>query len=157
MPLVLLQASLAYQVRVKVVEQASPVLLSLGCSVVPLQLSDAVGSVNTGVYVAGHPSTVVGAAAAPIVGDVVSCTVMLWLTVPLVLLQASLAYQVRVKVVEQASPVLLSLGCNVVPLQLSDAVGSVKLGVYVAGHPSTVVGAAAAPIVGDVVSCTVML
>ena len=153
----LLQASLAYHVRVKVVEQASPVLLSLGCSVVPLQLSEDVGSVNTGVYVAGHPSTVVGAAAAPIVGDVVSCTVMLWLTVPLVLLQASLAYQVRVNVVEQASPVLLSLGCSVAALQLSEDVGSVNTGVYVAGQPSTVVGAAAAPIVGDVVSCTVML
>jgi len=49
--------------------------------------------------------------------------------VPLVLLQASLAYHVRVKVVEQASPVLLSLGCSVAALQLSDAVGSVKLGV----------------------------
>jgi len=49
--------------------------------------------------------------------------------VPLVLLQASLAYQVRVKVLEQASPVLLSLGCSVVPLQLSEDVGSVKLGV----------------------------
>jgi len=54
---------------------------------------------------------------------------MLWLTVSLVLLHASLAYHVRVKVVEQESPVLLSLGCSVAPLQLSEDVGAVKLGV----------------------------
>ncbi len=56
------------------------------------------------------------------------------------LLQASLAYQVRVNVVVQESPVLLSLGFNVDPLQLSLVVGGVKLlSLKLAGQPSTVV------------------
>ena len=159
MALVLLQASLANHVRVNVVVQLSPVLLSLGCSVAPLQLSEVVGGVKLlGLNAAGQPSTVVLAPCPPIAGGVASCTVMLWLTVWLVLLHASLAYQVRVNVVVQLSPVLLSLGCRVAPLQLSLVVGGVKLlGLKLAGQPSTVVLSPCPPIAGGVASCTVML
>ena len=76
----------------------------------------------------------------------------------LVLPQASSAYQVRVNVVEQLVPVLLSLGCSVDPLQLSLVEGGVKLLVLKsAGQPSTVVLSPAGPMLGAVASCTVML
>jgi hypothetical protein len=95
-PLVLPQASTALQVRVseKVPAQTLPAVVSLTtCTVAPPQVSDAVGGVNTGV--AGH-EMVAFAPGEPIVGGVVSTTVMVWLTLPLVLPQASTALHVRV-------------------------------------------------------------
>ena len=71
---------------------------------------------------------------------------------------ASLAYQVRVNVFVQLSPVLLSLSCSVAPLQLSLVVGGVKLPVLKsAGQPSTVVLSPWPPMLGGVASCTRML
>ena len=147
------QASTASQLRVIVVvhpltEVASPKLFT----VAPLQRSDAVGAVNEGVAV--H-SIVELAPAAPIVGGVVSTTVITWLTVALWLPQASTASQLLVIVVvhpltEVASPKLFT----VAPLQRSDAVGAVNEGVAV--H-SIVALAPAVPIVGGVVSTTVIV
>jgi hypothetical protein len=62
-------------------------------TVAPPQLSEAVGGVKLGEF--GH-SMVASLPAAPIVGAVVSTTLMVWLTVPLVLPQASTACQVLV-------------------------------------------------------------
>lgn len=74
------QESVACQLRVKVFEQLLPEVLSLELGVtVPSQLSDAVGAVKLGVKLAGQPSTVVLAPGEPIVGLVVSLTVMVWL------------------------------------------------------------------------------
>jgi hypothetical protein len=50
------------------------------------------------VDVAGHPDTEKFAPAAPIVGAVTSLTVIVWLTLPLVLPQRSLAFHVLVNV-----------------------------------------------------------
>ena len=116
------------------------------------QASVAVGAVKDGVAV--H-SIVASAPAAPIVGGVVSITVMTWLTVALWLPHASTASQVLVIVVvhpltEVASPKLFT----VAPLQRSDAVGAVNEGVAV--H-SIVTLAPAAPMVGGVVSTTVIV
>jgi hypothetical protein len=67
------------------------VVLSLACCTVAVpQASEAVGGVNTGVPL--H-AIVVSAPAEPIVGAVVSRTVIAWVTVPLVLPQASTAFQ----------------------------------------------------------------
>src|SRR5262245_40628437 len=115
------------------------VVVSLTCCTVAVpQASEAVGGVNTGVP--SH-AIVVLAPAEPIVGPVVSCTVMLCMAVPLVLLHASVARQLLIKVFTQLLPEVVvprSAGVNS-PSQLSDAVGAVKLGVKSAGHPSTVV------------------
>src|SRR5205814_6872077 len=111
-----------------------------------LQLSEVVGSVKVGVYVAGQPSTVVLAPCARMLGGWLSCSVSYFLLVSLVLLHASLAYHVRVNVVVQLSPVVLSLGCSVAPLQLSEVVGSDHTGAYVDGRPSTVALAPCPPI-----------
>jgi len=113
--------------------------------------SDAVGAVNDGV--AEH-SIVAFAPADPIVGGVVSTMETTWLTVVEWLPHASTASQLLVIVVVQpltevASPKLFS----VTALHASAAVGAVKLGVAV--H-SMVALAPAAPIVGGVVSITVM-
>ena len=120
-------------------------------TVAPLQASVAVGALNDGVAV--H-SIVALAPAEPIVGGVVSTTVITWLTVALWLPQASTASQVLVIVVVQpftdvTSPKLFT----VAPLQASVAVGAVKLGVAV--H-SIVALAPAEPMVGGVVSTTVI-
>src|SRR5438477_4650387 len=77
-------------------------------------------------------SIVALAPAEPMVGGVVSTTVITWLTVALWLPQASTASQLLVIVVvhpftEVASPKLFT----VAPLQASVAVGAVKLGVAV--------------------------
>ena len=134
------------------------VVVSLACCTVDVpQASEAVGGVKTGVPLHAIVVLVPGA---PMVGAVVSCTVMLWLTVPLVFPQPSVARQVRVKVFEQESPLTMSLPTvlTVAPLQLSLAVGgALKVGVYVAGQPSTVVLSPAGPMLGAVASCTVML
>jgi hypothetical protein len=65
-------------------------------------------------------------------GAVVSTRVMLWLTVPLVLLQASCARQLRVVTNAQLVPEVVSPKLSTVaPLQVSLAVGAVKLGMVV--------------------------
>src|SRR5205823_13911567 len=120
-------------------------------TVAPLQASVAVGAVKLGVEV--H-SIVALAPAEPIVGGVVSTTVITWLTVALWLPQASTASQLLVIVVVQpftdvTSPKLFT----VAPLQAAVAVGAVKLGVAV--H-SIVALAPAEPMVGGVVSTTVI-
>src|SRR5439155_1751753 len=99
-------------------------------------------------------SIVALAPAEPIVGGVVSTTVITWLTVALWLPQASTASHVLVIVVVQpltdvASPKLFTVA---VP-QASEAVGAVKLGVAV--H-SIVALAPAVPIAGGVVSTIVI-
>jgi len=59
--------------------------------------------------------------------------VMLWLTVPLVLPQPSIARQLRVVTNAQLLPEVVSPRfCTVAPLQVSEAVGAVNVGV--AGH-----------------------
>jgi hypothetical protein len=59
------------------------------------QVSEAVGAVNIGVPL--H-AIVVSGPAEPIVGAVVSRTMMVWLTVPLVFPQSSVALQLLVEV-----------------------------------------------------------
>ena len=72
------------------------VVLSLTCCTVAVpQASEAVGGVNTGVPL--H-AIVVLAPGAPIVGAVVSTTVIVWLREALVFAQASTALQVLVRV-----------------------------------------------------------
>src|ERR1051325_5427520 len=146
------QASTASQLLVIIfvqpfTEVASPKLFT----VAPLQASDAVGAVNDGVAV--H-SIVALAPAVPMDGGLVSKMVITWLTVALWLPQASTASQLLVMVVVQpftevASPKLFT----VAPLQASVAVGAVNDGVAV--H-SIVALAPAVPIVGGVVSTTVI-
>src|SRR6266702_2614701 len=100
---------------------------------------------------------VVLAPAAPIVGGVVSTTVMVWLTVAEWLPLQSVASQARVsvEVPAQVPAVVTSLTrFTVAPPQVSEAVGGVKLGVF--GHWMVAL-APAAPIVGAVVSITVMV
>src|SRR5438876_5642158 len=97
------------------------------------------------------------APAAPIVGAVVSFTVMVWCTWALWLPLQSVASQVRVSVeVPGQVPGVVSSPTRALPIspQVSEAVGGVKLGV--AGH-SMVALAPAAPIVGAVVSFTEMV
>ena len=93
---VLLHASTAFQHRVKTVLLPCVVVVSLTCCTVAVpHVSEAVGGVNTGVPL--H-AIVVLAPAEPIVGAVVSTTVMVWLREALVLPQASTACQVLVSV-----------------------------------------------------------
>ena len=82
-PLTLPQPSIALHVIVseRVPGQLPPTVTSLtNCTVAPLQASDAVGVVNTGI--AGH-EIVALAPAEPIVGATLSMTVIVWLTVAL--------------------------------------------------------------------------
>jgi len=120
-------------------------------TVAPLQASLAVGGVKLGVAV--H-SMVALPPACPIVGGWVSTTVMTCVRVALWLPQASVASHVLVRTFVQ--PVVLVVVprlFTVAPLQSSDAVGGVKLGVAV--H-SIVAFPPAAPIVGAWVSTTVI-
>ena len=126
-------------------EVTSPKLFTVA---VP-QASDAVGAVNEGVAV--H-SMVALAPAVPMLGGVVSTTVITWLTVALWLPQPSTASQLLVMVVVQpftevTSPKLFTVA---VP-QASDAVGAVNEGAAV--H-SMVALAPAVPMLGGVVSTT---
>src|SRR5438270_8644707 len=147
--------SVASQVRVsvKVPGQVPGVVTSLTrFTVAPPQVSEAVGGVKLGVF--GHWRVAL-APAAPIVGAVVSTTVMVWCTWPLWLPLQSVASQVRVwvKVPGQVPGVVTSLTrFTVAPPQVSEAVGGVKLGVF--GHWMVAL-APAEPIVGAVVSTTV--
>ena len=129
-------------------EVASPKLFT----VAPLQASVAVGAVKLGVTV--H-SIVALAPAEPMVGGVVSTTVITWLTVALWLPQASTAFQLLViVVVHPFTDVTSPKSFTVAALQASVAVGAVKLGVAV--H-SIVALAPAVPMVGGVVSTTVIV
>ena len=93
--------------------------------------------------------------AAPITGAVVSTLVLLWVTVPLVLPQPSIALQLRVVTKVHEFPEVVSPRFSTVaPLHVSDAVGAVNDGE--AGH-STVLFAPGEPIVGAVVSRTVIV
>src|SRR6266567_1358867 len=97
------------------------------------------------------------APADPIVGAVVSFTVMVWCIWALWLPLQSVASQVRVsaKIPGQVPGVVTSLTrFTVAPPQVSEAVGGVKLGVF--GHWMVAL-APADPIVGAVVSFTVMV
>src|SRR6266446_3058229 len=93
--------------------------------------------------------------ALPITGAVVSRTVIVCVTVPLVLPQPSTAFQLLadVKLFAHVPAVVVApRSCTVAPLQVSEAVGAVKLGV--AGH-SMVALLPCPPIAGGVVSSTV--
>src|SRR5204862_508934 len=110
--LVLPQASTAFQVLVNVFAQAVPPVTSetIFTDTAP-QASLAVGAVklsDPNVAVPGHPSTALLAPAAPIVGAVVSLTLMVCDTLLLVLPQASTAFQVLVNVFAQAVPPVTS-------------------------------------------------
>ena len=85
-----------------------------------------------------------------------STRVILWLTVPLVLPQASCARQLRVVTNAQLVPEVLSPKLSTVaPLHVSLAVGAVKLGMVV--PHSKVCAAPASPMSGAVVSTRVIL
>ena len=102
-------------------------------------------------------SIVASAPADPIVGGVVSVTVIVCVLVALVLPQASIASQllVLVKLFAQLPAVVTSLNNLTVELpHASLAVGAVNVGVAV--H-SIVASAPALPIVGGVVSVTVIV
>ena len=120
-------------------------------TVAPLQSSDADGGVNDGVSV---QSMVLLAGTVPIEGACVSVAVIVCVTVALWLPQASVASHLRVYVLAQAVPPVVSpRKLTVAPLQASVAVGAVNDGVAV--H-SIVASAPAAPIVGACVSTTVI-
>src|SRR5438874_2549360 len=135
--------------------QVSGVVTSLTrFTVAPPQVSEAVGGVKLGVF--GHWMVAL-APADPIVGGVVSTTVIVWLRVAEWLPLQSVASQVRVsvEVPAQVPAVVTSLTrFTVAPPQVSEAVGGVKLGVF--GHWMVAL-APADPIVGGVVSTTVMV
>jgi hypothetical protein len=151
---VLPQASTAAHVRVTVFKHEVPVVTSAPTvfTVAPLQASEAVGAVNDGDAV--H-SIVALAPAAPMVGACESIKVIAWSTVADVLPQASTALHVRVTVFKHALPVVVVLTIfTVAPLQASDAVGAVNVGVPV--H-SIVASAPGVPIVGACVSTIVIV
>jgi len=132
-----------------------PVVTSLRIlTVAPLHASEAVGAVNAGVAV--HSIVVLGPAV-PMLGAVLSLTVIACDTVPLWFPQASTAFHILVSVYapEQAPAVVTSLtSCTVAMLHPSVAVGGVKVGV--AGQ-LIVALAPALPIEGAVLSITVKL
>src|SRR5205823_8981213 len=118
---------MACQVLVLVYDPPHPAVeLSLSSTIEELlHVSLEVGSVNTGM--AGH-STVPLSPWPPIIGGVLSSTMMVWLTVPLVLLHASTACQFLVRVYELPHPAVeLSLSSTIEELlHVSEDVGSVN-------------------------------
>src|SRR6266571_4907378 len=124
--------SVASQVLVSVLvpAQVPGVVTSLTrFTVAPPQVSEAVGGVKLGV--AGHWMVAL-APASPIVGGVVSFTVIVWCTWALWLPQASVASQilVRVKLLAHVPAVVTSLNWFTVdPPHRSEAVGGVNIGV----------------------------
>ena len=130
-PLVLPQLSVACQLRVVTNAQLVPEVVSPRLSTVaPLHVSEAVGAVKLGMVV--PHSKVCAAPAGPMSGAVVSTRVMLCVTVPLVLPQLSVACQLRVVTSAQLVPEVVSPRLSTVaPLQVSLAVGAVKLGIVV--------------------------
>src|SRR5437764_5256377 len=144
---------MACQVLVRVYEPPHPAVeLSLSSTTEELlHVSEEVGSVNTGT--AGHST--VPSAGWLIVGAVVSTLVLLCWTVPLVLPHPSTALQLRVVTKAHWFPEVVSPRfTSVAPLHVSDTVGAVNEGE--AGH-STVLSAPGEPIVGLVVSTTVIV
>src|SRR5947208_12720450 len=92
------------------------------------------------------------------VGSVVSALLIAFPIFPLLLPQASTAIHVLVNVFAQVVPPVTSeTTLTVAVLQLSDAVGGVNVGTYVCGQPSIVVLPPAVPMVGGVVSVTVIV
>jgi hypothetical protein len=156
--LVLPQASEAFHVMVRVYAPHSPEAWDTSettFTVAPLQASFAVGAVKEGTE--GHVIVVL-APALPIVGAVISLTVIDWLTLPLVLPQPSEAFHVLVHTLAQLLPVLTVetiFGVSA-PWQASLAVGAVNEGVVVAGHPLTELLLPGLPISGAVTSLTVI-
>src|SRR5438045_5763568 len=118
---------MACQVLVRVYDPPHPAVeLSLSSTIEELlHVSLEVGSVNTGV--AGH-STVPLSPCPPIVGGVLSSTMMVLLTVPLVFPHASTSCQVFVLVYEPPHPAVeLSLSSTIEELlHVSLDFGSVK-------------------------------
>src|SRR5205814_10351063 len=112
-----------------------------------------VGSVNTGI--AGH-STVPLSPWPPIIGGVLSSTMMAGVSGARVFPHASTACQVLVRVYEPPHPAVeLSLSSTIEELlHVSEDVGSVNTGV--AGH-STVPLSPWPPIIGGVLSSTMMV
>src|SRR6267378_3834446 len=150
-PRVLPHPSTALQLRAVTKWHEFPEVVSPRFSTVaPLQVSEAVGEVKVGV--AGH-SRVASLPWPPMVGAVVSLTVTVCVTVPLVLPHPSTARQLRAVTRWHEFPEVVSPRFSTVaPLQVSEAVGEVKVGV--AGH-SRVASLPCPPIVGAVVSLTV--
>src|SRR5260370_41666230 len=121
-------------------------------TVAPLQASVAVGAVNDGVPV--H-SIVASAPACPMVGGLLFITVIASVIFALSLFHALATSHVLVIVFVQPFTVVTSLSWfTVAPLQASVAVGAVNDGVPV--H-SIVASAPACPMVGGVVSVTVIV
>jgi hypothetical protein len=152
-PLWFPQASTATQLLVSVNPVPAPATVTSPTwfTVAPLQTSDAVGGVNDGV--AGHVK-VAFAPGLPIVGGVLSVTVITCVLVAEWLPQASVASHVLVNTLRQDVPVVVFVSkFTVAPLQLSAAVGTVKFGVAV---QSMVAFCPALPIVGGVLSMAVI-
>src|SRR5258706_4099461 len=149
----MLQASVEFRVLLVFCVVPFSVVTSVSrFTVAPLQASVAVGAVNDGVPV--H-SIVASAPACPIVGDVVSVTVTVSVLETESLPHASVASHVLVIVFVQPFTVVTSVSrFTVAPLQASVAVGAVNDGDAV--H-SIVASAPACPIVGGVVSVTVIV
>jgi hypothetical protein len=152
---VLPHASTAFHVRVTVLAQAVPPVISTPTifTVAPPQASLAVGTVKFGDAV--H-SIVAEPPAAPMVGACVSTMVIVCDLVTELLPHASVAFHVRVIVCAHAVPPVTSAPTifTVAPLQASLAVGAVNDGVPV--H-STVPFAPALPMVGACVSTIVIV
>ena len=148
---VLPQASVAVQVRVMLYDPAQvPVVVAsakVRVNALP-QASMAVAASNTGT---SGQFIVDGAGRAAITGAVTSCTVMVWLAVE-VLLQASVAVQVRVTLYDPAQIPLVVTSAKVSVNELphsSSADASVKFGV---SGQFIVVGAGREAITGAVTS-----
>src|SRR5438270_13927198 len=145
---------MACQVLVLVYEPPHPAVeLSLSRPMEELlRVSLDVGSVNTGV--AGH-STVPLSPWPPIIGGVLSSTMMVWLKIGRASCRASTACQVLVLVYEPQHPAVeLSLSSTIEELlHVSEEVGSVNTGM---AGPSTVPFSPWPPIIGGVLSSTMM-
>src|SRR5438132_13492219 len=97
LPPVYLQSSVAFQLLVEVYvfpHVPAVVVAPRSCTVAPPHVSEAVGAVNVGE--AGH-STEIGRASCRERGGVWFATVMVLVTVPLVLPQSSVAFQLVVE------------------------------------------------------------
>src|SRR5438874_13375531 len=145
---------MACQVFVLVYDPPHPAVeLSLSSTIEELlHVSLEVGSVNTGV--AGH-STVPLSPWPPIIGEIGRASCRERVSMPLVLLHASMACQVLVRVYEPPHPAVeLSLSSTIEELlHVSEEVGSVNTGI--AGHST--VPSAGWLIVSAVVSSTMMV
>src|SRR5437660_10096260 len=134
-PLVLPQSSVAFpfSAHFRSFPQVPAVVVSpRSCTVAPPQVSLAVGAVKVGE--AGH-STVPSPPSPPIAGSLRSALPIFCVTVPLVLPQSSVAFQLLVEVYvfpHVPAVVVAPRSCTVAPPHVSEAVGAVKVGL--AGH-----------------------